>query len=785
MNRRNFFSILSVLVVGNFFRSAYGRVFTKAPYIKMMKSAKSAFKSVPIWGTGSKLMPITLEAEANTPGYVPADGMQVWHAISQCESDPDRLTSMQDMGQIWSSYDHGRTWLRPRRSGLLSCQGVGVEMDPLNPDRIFAMMGGSWPANADYEGLYMSEDAGMTFTRLLSNRNRTRRGTFSAITYAPGSKDDALRKTKRWYCFFAGEFTDDIPVYISDNYGAGFTLVRTISKKEYGAIRYARVHPTVQDKVYTVGDGGLYCFEDAGNASGAIVRMSGAGGLASGSILAPPYISVDGATIIVGVRGKGVYRSTNCGVSWAKVGLETSFYKLWVNPWHPDHMILTYDNQDPGYPKYSKDGGVTFTQPVSVQKRPGVTRPIRLSHTYSYVVFHPNQGQAFLVGRISSFHTSNCHFRTDDYGANWTISMEGFCGAQFSTFSSPQMFSPTNKNRFAFPMVDIGVWLTTTGGKWFKSNTMAQQELGVKEISQAGLALHPNDSKKTILSILAEGNQHSLFGTYNDGDTWTNLTIDTKSRSSYVCFDPANPAYAFWGHQRSSNHGRPGSWEKAGDIPPGCEIWAATLYDPKGLALYAVDTSDFRTFYRSLDRGVTWKKVLVMPHDVKNPNSNYGLVLGHPFNRNIFYTQGNPASEIWQWDLSRGTETTRPHTVLNIFGDGGTPPDIGTPFHVQTMAIDYRYPDVMYANTLYYGSRYRLFRTRDGGATAWENITELVPTGSQNNGMEVSPITGDLIFSTGNGIYVIPPPYPQQGTLYAATKQKSYIALGQKSNIEK
>ncbi len=779
MNRRNFLSSLSAVVAGSIFASSYGKLLTQVPYAKITKSAKSSLKYIPILGTGSKVMPITLEAEANTSGYVPADGMQIWKSLSQCESYPDRLTSVQDMGQIWSSYDHGQTWLRPRRFGLLSCQGVGVEMDPLNPDRIFVRTSGSWPMNADYEGLYLSEDAGMNFSRKVSHKYLTASGTFSGITYAPSSKDFDLNKTKRWYCFFASDVADTIPVYMSDNYGTSFTLIRTISKTTYGVVNHARVHPTDQNKVYTIGGGGLYCYENADQATGAITKISGTGGLISGGIYAPPYISTDGSTMIVGVGGKGIYKSIDSGANWTQVGIESSFNKLWVNPWDTEHMILTY-SVTPGYPKFSKNGGLSFSNPISMQKRPGVTSTLWVGIGSSFVAFHPTSGQAFLVGKVSSFMSANCHFRTNDFGANWIISMEGFCGAQFSTFSSPQMFSPTDKNRFAFPMVDIGVWLTSTGGRWFKPNTMTQSGLGVSEITQSGLALHPDDSKQTILSILAEGNNNTLFGSYNDGNSWTNIAKAT-SKGTYVCFDPSDPSYAFWGRQRSANHGIAGSWVTAGNIPSGHEIWAGSLYDPAGIGLYALSTSDYKTFYRSIDRGLTWTLVLVMPHDVRTPGAIRGLVYGHPFNRNILFTQGNPVSEIWQWDLSQGTETTRPHTVLNVFGPGGTPPVIGTPFHIKSMVLDYRHPEVMYAYTLYAGSNYCLFRTQDGGATAWENITELVPTGSVFNALEVSPLTGDLIISGGNGTYVIPPPYEQEGTLYSAINQKSYIVLGQQS----
>jgi hypothetical protein len=81
----------------------------------------------------------------------------------------------------------------------------------------------------------------------------------------------------------------------------------------------------------------------------------------------------------------------------------------------------------------------------------------------------------------------------------------------------------------------------------------------------------------------------------------------------------------------------------------------------------------------------------------------------------------------------------------------------------------------MYAFTEYAGSSYRLFRTQDGGATAWENISDLAPTCCNWNAIEVSPVTGDVLLSTSNGSYVIPPPYAQTGRLFDGMVQEGYL----------
>jgi hypothetical protein len=786
MKRRHFFKASAALVAGSATVPLFGQSLMNmnrsgSNFTGQRQLLNELSSQGTSWATGltldtpSKIMPITIEAEANTAGYLPADGMQIWRSMAQCECAPNRLAGFQDTGSVWMSNDHGKTWRRPKRSGLLSFQSVGGEIDPLNPDRVFVVTGGSFLTNKPYEGLYLSEDGGLNFSRKIGLKNATSKGIYSAIAAAPSTKDTVFKKTKRWYFFIPGDNTDNIPVYMSDNYGESFTLVRTLSKSAYGKISFARVHPADKNRVYTIGSGDLYCFERADLSTGPVVKLSGQKGLPTGGVYSLPYISADGNVLIVGVSGKGIYKTVNAGDTWTRIGTESSFRKVFVNPWNPDHMILTYGPNDEGYhPKYSIDGGVTFNNPVSVQKRPGFTGEISPTANNTIVAFHPNPGQAFFFGQIKSFFNKNCHYRTDDFGANWTISMAGFSGAQFKTFSSPQMFDPIDKDRLAFPMTDIGVWISSTGGKWFKINTMKKTTLGLSEISQFGCAIHPIASKKTILSLTSASGKQTLCGTFNDGDSWVKLLSDA-TKSAYVCFDPADPSFAFWDRYKSSDHGVPGSWSLMSSLPSGFASWGASLYDPTGIGLFAINIANYKTICRSTDRGETWPVVLELPHTCGAPGSVWGLVLAHPKSRNILFTLGNPSHTIRKWDLGSGTPATRAFTDLNIFGPGGAPPSIGTPFLLNRMAIDYRYPNVMYASTCYGGSSYRLFRTTNGGSTAWENISDLVPTCCNFNALEVSPVTGDLIVSTSNGTYIIPPPYPQEGTLFSSLGQESYL----------
>ena len=111
---------------------------------------------------------------------------------------------------------------------------------------------------------------------------------------------------------------------------------------------------------------------------------------------------------------------------------------------------------------------------------------------------------------------------------------------------------------------------------------------------------------------------------------------------------------------------------------------------------------------------------------------------------------------------------------LNIFGAGNRPSGLSTEFEASYLAIDPRFPEVMYVLTTHAGSP-RLYRTTDGGATAWTPLPEVFPLVCNANAIEVSPVTGDVVMGGSNGTFIAPPPYAQSGTLFGALPQPSYL----------
>ncbi len=97
-----------------------------------------------------------------------------------------------------------------------------------------------------------------------------------------------------------------------------------------------------------------------------------------------------------------------------------------------------------------------------------------------------------------------------------------------------------------------------------------------------------------------------------------------------------------------------------------------------------------------------------------------------------------------------------------------------TAFEISYLAIDPRVPEVMYVLTTHAGST-RLYRTTDGGATAWTPLPEMFPLVCNANAIEVSPVTGDVVMGGSNGTFVAPPPYAQPNTIFGVLPQGSYL----------
>ncbi len=708
-------------------------------------------------------LPIYTKAEFDAASLA-GDHGQYMLAVAQCQAEPNVFFMAQDMGGVWATLDHGRTWNTLRNQGLHSRFMVGLACDPLDRRRLFAITGagGRWdeaalpPGSLADMGLYRSTDGGLSWTQAIPNTVNIGRGRFNTLCHAPSTATRARGHAARWYCILQKP-PGNHEFWMTDDAGETWRKVRDLAHATYGTPSRMVGHPTDPDVVFLYGGtGGLWRFDAASRATGSITRLSGAGGLPAGGVAGTIYVSPDGQTLIVGVSSRGVFRSTDGGQRWTQRSAENRSLNLFVNPWNPDRMVMMFGKND-GQLRYSKDGGATFADAARSAQVPGEgggNAPI--DENYGHAQWLPDNPDRIWVHGRARNHQS------DDGGVTWRPSNAYFNGKQFTNWFSDQMFDPANPDRFAYFMVDFGCALTTNRGRWFTRAGLRAGQLGLRHSTVNGGAVHPDPARRTLLLSMGKANAGALCLSRDDGETWTLPMGTTERRYQYIGFDASDPRYAYANRYRSADHGV--TWSLMAALPEKWTVWGMTFGASNGTdgqVIFAVDIDLTHTrLMRSRDRGTTWQLVLENPFGFGLPVSKGGAFRCHPTNPDVVFSAGPNGHTVRRWDLSRGTPTTRPFTDLNLMGAfGGTPPD--GRFALSSIAIDRRFPDVLYAMNSLDNTAFKLMGTVDGGRT-WRNLTRGFPP-TQHGGLEVSPVTGEVFLSGGNGTRVMQPLYAAPG----------------------
>lgn len=707
--------------------------------------------------TKPKFLPVYKQEEFNA-GAVSGDNQQYMTSFGYCESDPDRIYQVQDMGGIWVSKDAGKNWNTLRNEGLNTAFIQSVEVDPLNPNRVIALVH-CRPydrIHQAYQGMYLSTDGGIHWEKTGTRSNIVEiRATTKLIAYAPSSKDQAKGYATRWYTV-VGEnnkstYSTDHGFLYSADAGKSWNEVRKLPAAEFGGIIYgAKVHPNDAERVFVFGKGGLIRFDDATKISGSYEKLSGKNGLPAGTIYGNLHISPDGLTLIVAVANKGIYKSIDGGGNWTAVYGWDNIQKCFVNPSYPERIYATALRSSQEQIRVSKDGGVTFNTHVNSKPVPGYSGNWNtlINGEFCWLIPDPrNPDKAFVQGNAK-------HHRTDDGGNQWYPSNGYFNGNQFAGLNFEQMFDPVNPERFFYFLIDVGVFYTQNKGKWFLEGELNPGSLGISNKICKGGAVHPDASTGIVLASVGGSSSGSLIRSADGGRTWN--TVRSAGRPRHVVgFDQQNPNYCYQWRERSADGGI--TWEEMNTLPKGAIIAGISLSN--GKVLYAMSPEFVNDIYRSTDQGSSWERVIQADIKLNSPNDpNLFTFRIHPKDPNIVFTTGGNG-RLTKWDLNqpKGSQKTDLVVMEN--------PETGS--YISQLAIDRRFPDIMYAiNYRYYNGK-KLFRTVDGGKT-WENIGNKFSNGSIA-GMEVSPVTGELFISGANGTRVMPPPYAAKNTAYEST----------------
>jgi hypothetical protein len=773
----------------------------------------------PVPTSGSKRMMMRTEGEYRAyleSGYIGGDGLQLMTGSDQCIAHPEVIVIAQDVDMPWLSLDKGKSWWKPVCTGLQSALTNGIGIDPQDPARWIVITQNSFD-DSPFPGIFMTTDFGVNWDYKLRLDGIGERVAQWGIVGARGSIQNG--RAQRWYIIAQRDKNASQNHYFCRSTDGGKTVQivdANMSGSQFGRIQGIASHPTNPDTFFLATSTGIWRCANGGSGSPSFTRLSGSGSLPGGNYKTLPYCEmVNGKCRIIVGQGQGVYRCDDADAgspSWTRVSSKPCDY-LFVSRWEPDFMV-NCDSESAT--QRSTNGGSSWSNvPISqYQCRPDGNSPKHPRYPSMY--FFPDQsGHAFVRGEAGGYDVG-CWFRTANYGASWQISMDYFSGNHCSQYmGNGMLFHPTNADIWGLPTIDSGIVHTENRGRSFNRSSLQPRQIFTQgqprhPSTHAG-AMHPNFSKRpTLIGAFNRHTKGSLAANTdgNKGD-WYEPGPTSIETAPFIGYDYDDPRYAYWWRHKSTNHGE-SNWSQMGSLPGDYVVWGMTRYDrnlANGQAIFALNEGGgLDMVQRSTNRGSGWDLVLDMgAHnlrdgegvsnipsgnarwDLGDPGSKGGAFLPHPADHNVLYTRGpkyaagslsgTTTYECWhiiRWRLNSGSANNRPFSVIEVpksLRDQMTP---GSRFYIKAIAVDPRHPDdVFYIVNLYPGTGLGLLRYAFG---VWDNLTHLVGEG-RRTWLDVSPVTGDLITGCPHGMFVIPPPYEQAGTIYEALEQPGRILL--------
>ncbi len=298
--------------------------------------------------------------------------------------------------------------------------------------------------------------------------------------------------------------------------------------------------------------------------------------------------------------GGGVYKSTNAGATWQRIGLENtvSIGRVLVNPANPLRVYVaavgSYFGPNPERGVYRSDnGGATWSRVLYVSDSCGaidiIMDPVNPNNMMAAMwqrTRYPNGGQ--LYGRESGIHkttdggntwtvlgaanglpnssttnvgriglsisnsspniayalytngtTYSGFFKTTNAGLNWTNANGGGLQSGFSTFSwyfGQVRVHPTNPD--IVYVLDLEVMKSTNSG------TSWSEISGSVHVDQHALAFKPGDPNSLLL-----GNDGGIYRSSNGGSSFTKVASLPVTQFYEIGIDKTNPQRLYGGTQ--------------------------------------------------------------------------------------------------------------------------------------------------------------------------------------------------------------------------------------------
>lgn len=552
--------------------------------------------------------------------------------------------------------------------------------------------------------------------------------------------------------------------------------------------------------------GGLWRTDDAGNSW----RNISDGHFTSGSIGAIAVAPSDENVIYVGtgehaIRGQsstygdGMYKSTDQGRTWTKIGLTTSrqISAVRVHPNNPDVVYVAVQGDrwkgtaDRGIYR-STDGGKTWTQVLKGENATSGAADLSMDATNPRILYAAFWDHQRMPWMVRSGGAGSGIWKSTDAGETWTRLSDGLpklmgkIGVSVSPANPDRVYAIVEaENGGLYRSDDAGKsWRLMTGDRliqtrsWYYMNITADpQNADAVWVSNAPL-LRSTDGGRTFAVVPAtHGDNHGVWVnprdsryvinandggasiSLNGGKSWSTQDNQPTSQFYHVAVDDDFP-YKLYGGQQDNSSVIIKSRSDGGAIGirdwtegPGCESanMGVSAKNPRyvygGCYQGLIDEQDAQT---GLTRTIMpWPEMnLTEPTDKTKYRFNWTAPIEvSQHDDKVVYHGGNvlfrTTNRGQSWTPISGDLTRNDKTRQGWGGGPITNEGAGGEVYATIVVIEESPHD---ANTMYVGTDDGLIqRTRDGGRT-WTNVTPAAWGDGLVNEIAVSPHDAGTIY---------------------------------------
>ncbi len=305
------------------------------------------------------------------------------------------------------------------------------------------------------------------------------------------------------------------------------------------------IHPTDPAHVYIGGcDGGVWETRNSGGTW--TPRTDDLESLASGALAIDPrnpqviyYATGESSLFLSAYGGRGLFRSTDGGLTWSRLGLEfvPRFSRVLVDPSSSQTLwAAAYDNAVMRGVLKSTNGGTTWSSSLSKPDITGlVMDPVRPDTLYAAV------GSIWSTG-------DNGIYRTRNGGSTWTRLTSGLPSSNsigrtslaIAPSSTQIIYAGISADMSPGQGVMLNIYKTTNGGSSWSS--LGAPTAMALDWRNNAIAVHPTNPQ----IVLAGGLE--IWRSTNSGSSWTNVGAGTVHVDIHeIAFAPSSPATVYVG----------------------------------------------------------------------------------------------------------------------------------------------------------------------------------------------------------------------------------------------